>query len=336
MTRGIDQEPNKSASDNSQPGQGVHPERVPTDFGGDTPVHPDWKPNPLDVRTSNKNKLAAIAAIGGVAATAVIGAATYFGLKGAGEEIGNKLTGADINTAAPAVPGQTNPERAAISIDTATPDQFYSDANFTDEQRVDWAWNKINQPSHEAGYEGMTLLEVAHKQLAAKMNDPKYGGHQYLKDLVNPSEDMTGDQILALMSTVSFLAATADVPNSDREKILAATSDNSSPYLPDARVAARNRDTDHMGGTSEVPVDSDTNKKIESPVFRHFIPENGYNPNGVPSKIASTMTTSGGAPQYAELVFHFVNGKPLLFDSYTEANGKKPVTDPASIPHESQ
>ncbi len=337
MTRGIDQEPNKSASDNSQPSWGVHPERVPTDFGGDTPVHPDWKPDPLDVRTGNKNKVAAFVALGGVAATAVLGAAAYFGLKGAGEEIGNKITGADVNNSAPIASGQTNPERATISIDAATPDQFYSDANFTDEQRVDWAWNKINQPSHKAGYEGMTLLEAAHKELANSINyKPQYGNAEYLHELVAPSENMTGDQIQTYISTVGYLAATADMPDSDRAKILAASSDNSSPALQRSITAAVDRDVHSLSGTSEVQshYQGDVEIKNESPVFRHYTTKN-YDPAGVPSKVMDVIDTGVTNTPTVQMIVRFVHDKPTIVDVYPADSTTKRIKNPDKIPQNS-
>lgn len=116
MARSLDQEPNLSASDNSQPNHGPHPERVSTDFGGSTPAHPDWRPDPLDVQPKSKNKLAALIAIGGVAATGVIGAATYFGLRDAGRDFGNRLTGADAANSAPEIPGRETAELRPLDI----------------------------------------------------------------------------------------------------------------------------------------------------------------------------------------------------------------------------
>lgn len=332
MARSLYQEPHEYPSDNGQPNQGAHPERLPTDFGGSTPAHPDWQPDPLDKSNDpkNKNKLIAVVAATGVGAIAVAGAA-LFGVKNEVHELGNKLAGADAANSAPELPGQSSPEhKTTIDINVATPDQFYSDANFTDEQRVDWAWNRISQPSHEVGYEGMTLLQAAHKQLADMYNKP--GNYQYIKDLVEPSESMSGDQILTLSSTISHLAATADLSPTDRAKVIAADSDNSSPNLQRAINAAVNRDTYNSDGVSDVITDASTNKKVESPVFRHYKPENGYDPKGVPSKIMTTMQDSVQPARYDQVIVQFVHNKPIIVDTYSPTNKAKYILSPEDIP----
>lgn len=337
MARSLDQEPNLSASDNSQPNHGPHPERVSTDFGGSTPAHPDWRPNPLDVQPKNRNKLAALIAIGGVAATGVIGAATYFGLRDAGRDFGNRLTGADAANSAPELPGQGSPEhKTTIDIDAATPDQFYSDANFTDEQRVDWAWNKVNQPSRLPGNEGMTLLQVGYKEIISRNNltpEKSNGIYKPFFDQVQPSERMTGDQILALTSAIEKVAVSSELSGSDREKVLAAEATADSPNMSRARLAARTQDTSHMGGTQQVIVDQSTGKKVESPIFRQYQPENGYKPSGIPSKIMTTLENSSG--QYNQIITQFIHDKPIIVDVYSGDNTSKLVPNPEQIPQNS-
>lgn len=264
-----------------------------------------------------------------LAAVVVLGCAAvyawgYFGAKGAVDAVKQAT-----------VAGANRPTTASISIDAATPDQFYSDTYFTDEQRVDWAWNKINQPSHEAGYEGMTLLQAAHKKLADSVNNkPQYGNVEFLHELVAPSEGMSGDQVLAYISTLSYLAATADLPDSDRAKILAASSDNSSPNLRSAIAAAEQRDIKHMSGTSEVLVADNLNKKLESPVFRHYKPGNGYDPAGIPSKVMTVTETSSGKSNFSQMIVHFTSGKPTVVDDYAVDIPSKLIDNPQDIPYE--
>lgn len=345
MARSLYEEPHEYPSDNGQPNQEVHPERLRTDFGGTTPAHPDWQPDPLDKShdPKSKNKLIAVIAATGVGAVAIAGAA-LFSAKNEVHELGNKLAGADAANSAPELPGQGSPEhKTTIDIDAATPDQFYSDANFTDEQRVDWAWNKINQPSHEAGYEGMTLLQAAHKQLVKRLQLEKEielekgMGMNLFPEPVEPSENLDGDQILAIESSVEQIAAASDLSDIDRAKVLAAVMDNANPNLEKTMSLAMNRSAQNMGGVGQVLVDTTTKTRAESPVFRHYKPENGYDPNGVPSKIitALNVTAGGSKPSYSQAIVRFINHKPVFVDAYSTDNKSKFINAPEQIPQDS-
>jgi len=102
MARSVDQAPhNPYDNSNHDPRPRVHPERVPTSLDGSTPVYEDWKPRSIDTQPKNKNKLAALIALGGVAATGIVGAAAFFGMKSATSEQIEKVTSNTSNSTEP-------------------------------------------------------------------------------------------------------------------------------------------------------------------------------------------------------------------------------------------
>lgn len=236
--------------------------------------------------------------------------------------------GADRNASAPAIAGpETN---GTLTLDQATPTEFFDDANFTDKQRVDWAYDKLNTPSSDPEYEGKTVLEAAHAKLASILNKP--GEHSYIGELVKPSLDMSGDEVSTLFSSISFLAGTSDLPEDVRIKLLAAEVDASNPALGNLIEYVKQRDINHLQGAHEVRIDADTGAKMESPIFRHYIPENGYNPAGIPSKIISVLDTTSGRAERSQNIIQFISGKPVLVESYSTSDEQKRVTYPERIP----
>jgi|GEM_PF-4405551 len=203
-------------------------------------------------------------------------------------------------------------ERRNITAEQATPSEFFSDQYFTDEERVNWAYGKLNMPS--PNNPNVTLLEAAHIELSAKYNQP--GGYQYVRELVSPSEHMTGDQIETLMSCIAHVLLTSDLSEEERVKMVAAEHDNSSPLLDKTIEFVKKRDTKRMGGLTGVNISSKNMQPIESPVFRHYVLKNGvYDPGGVPSKIVDVMETTSSDADRFQVIYKFVNGKPIFVKS---------------------
>ena len=261
-----------------------------------------------------------------------LGAGVLLGKAPSNSEPSSQSAGSDVpSTSAPAVPGEIE-TKETVTLDNASSDQFYDNKDFTDEQRVNWAWSKLNEPSQEPGHEGMTILQAKHADLQAKYNDPN-SDYKYIEDLVEPSEDMTGDQIRALQTTINNIAVDNTFSDTVRTKILAAAYDNSYPNLSDAIKYALEKDVQHMNGIYRV--NESDGVKWESPVFRHYRPENGYNPEGVPSKILSVMNVGaksvGGDFQE---IYRFVGKIPIRVDSYSAAETKRWISYPEKIPYE--
>ncbi len=330
--RRIDQAPQiKKDSPETAPAVDYDASRVPTSTG-DTPVYTDWVPRPIDKEPKNRNKLAAGIALGGVAASAILGAATYLGIRSAGNEQVEKMTGSDRTVSAPTTPGIEGLEQNnEITLDTATVDEFYNDAYFTDEERVDWAWSKLNEPSTKQGYEDMTILQAKYSELQAKYNSPNY---KYIQDYVEPSESMAGDEILSLQTAIQTIAAeSTELSDTERQKIIAAVADNSTADRERGVSRAQERDIESLNGIYAVR-ETPEGAKMESPVFRYHIPENGYNPNGLPSKVLNTFNVANDSNMRFQEIYRFINNIPVKVDSYSTSNANKRITYPENIPHE--
>ncbi len=225
------------------------------------------------------------------------------------------------------------PERPAnLNADNASPDEFFSDRYFTDEERVKWAYEQLNQPSVDPKYEGMTILEASHAELVQMYNEPD--GYEYIRELVDPSENMTGDQIETLGASVSNLLVKSNLPRDIRVKMLAAVNDNHSPNLDEVIELVKNRDVQAMSGATAVNISSANNRPIESPVFRHYVLSNGYDPAGTPSKIQDIMETTIVPSKRLQVIYQFVDGKPVLVKNYLWSDTSKRIDNIQDIPYE--
>lgn len=293
----IYQEPHEPTFRHNQPGQGPHPERVQTDFGGSTPAHPDWRPNPLDARPKNKNKLIATTAAVGVGVVAVAGAA-FFGAKSAVNEVGNKLTGTDAANSAPEIPGQGSTsgshevDYSKIDAQTLTVDQFYDDSIYPQEYRVKWANEIIKQREQQAHAELSSIL-VQH-------------GHPALGPLVTPDINNTVDEIMVQHDVVNYIASTSPNPTEGR-KLLVASADYELSRHTFATIGKEPMVTFHR-----VVRDGDTNQPLESPVFKDVAAGN-YTPNGTLSKIA--IIQDGITNESSEVIERFIGGRYVTHDT---------------------
>lgn len=224
---------------------------------------------------------------------------------------------------------QATVERPAdMTIDNASPDVngFFNDRYFTDKERIDWAYNVLNQPSSDPEHVGMTYLEVAHGDLQERYNEP--GGYKYIDDLVTPSENMTGDQIFALLLSVVETQLHSDLPLDTRLKLAAATLDNSMPQVKRNLTAVTEGNEDAIGGIQMVNVD-ENGQKIESRPFSHHVLPTGYDPSGIPSKVVDFMDTSSNRYQ---AIFQFRDAKPVLVESTDWNNPSTRIDNIRTIP----
>ncbi|KAA0077241.1 hypothetical protein CIW52_32185 [Mycolicibacterium sp. P9-64] len=184
---------------------------------------------------------------------------------------------------------------------------FFSDA-YTDEQRINWAYGILNQPSDELGDGDMTRLEAAHKHLEEEYNKP--GGYEYVRELVEPSEQMTGDQINDLASSIGYFIEHTGLDENNRVKLLAAVVSPDFPYFQSAIRDGGSRL--NLGGLNDV-LGRDTGNPRESPIFS-VTAVGDYIPKGTPSKVMDMMPTTipNGSEKEVQIVYQFIDGKPVL------------------------
>lgn len=200
---------------------------------------------------------------------------------------------------------QTTWEQAA---EGAKYEDFFGPA-YTNEVRLNWAYGKLDQPSTEPGYEGMTVLEAAHKHLADEYNVP--GGYVYVHELVKPSENMTGKQINDLTSSIGYVIVhDKTMSDNDRVKLLAAVVSPDFEYFDEAVQNALNRR--NLAGLEDV-LGTSTGNPNESPVFSKAT-VGDYITNGYPSKVMNTLgtTTTAGNGAEMQVIYRFIDGKPVL------------------------
>lgn len=236
-------------------------------------------------------------------------------------------------------PGDSNftVERpAGMTAETATPDEFFSDQYFTDEERINWAYTKLNE-ANDLERPGMTVLEAAYDNLKRRHSDDgnsdgSYRGYQYVRDLVSPSEGMTGNEILTLHSVINEAATASNLPEDVRIKLLAATVDNSQHNLATLVENVKERDSQNMSGLREVVTNPANNLPVESPLFHYGVLNNGFDPAGIPTKVMNTMSTTDEAGSLRQLYFQFVDGKPILVKSVDSTNKTERASNPQNIP----
>ncbi|WP_425005786.1 hypothetical protein [Mycolicibacterium sp. S3B2] len=254
----------------------------------------------------------------------------YFGTKGSLDAIEDAAGDEQTSITTTDVGKNSQSLEAPKDIDDAAPSDFYKDVYFTDEERVNWAYDQLDQPSQEPGYEGMSVLEAAHQKLVEFYNKP--GNWEYVKELVEPSENMTGDQIYTLQSSIYFAAVNSELPENDRIKMLAAAIDNSNPVLQDAIKYTIDRDTERMRGTYAVDISATNDQPVESPVFRHTVLSNGFDPRGIPTKVINGSNTSGAQREKIQSIFQFINGKPVLVETNPSTDPTLRASNPQNIP----
>lgn len=126
-------------------------------------------------------------------------------------------------------------EKANVTLENATPDQFWSDT-FTDTERVQYA-DKLLHEKIDPQYHDMTLEQASYKRLQAKLTAL---GRPELSSLVTPSKSNTANEALVQLSVADAAAVYVDDSNTG-EKILAAVTDDSNPGLETQRETVRTK-----------------------------------------------------------------------------------------------
>lgn len=306
-----------------------------------TPTLDRPAPSPSNSPENGGFRRRATVIVGGLA----LAAAGYFGYQAVADKFGHDPDKIALDTIQESIaeqkgdiysgdPVQITVERPeGMTADNATPDknQFFNDRYFTDQERIDWAYNILNQPSDDPKYVGMTLLEAHHSELQEKYNKP--GEFKYVEDLVPSSEQMTGDQIFALYAAISDVQLNSDLPLDTRLKLAAAQVDNTTEGGLDYNLEnLKNGNIANLNGLQGVNV-STNGQKLESKVFRHHVLSNGYDPAGVPSKIMDAMTNGNDNPVRFQTLIQFRDGKPVTFDGYVfQSSEALDADDILSIP----
>jgi len=267
------------------------------------------------------------------AVLALAGAALF------GAACSNESAGAHNTPSSPVATSEANPgahegqgdnSQVFAAMEQASMNEFWSN-EYTDIQRVDWAYNQLHQPSSDPAYQGMTLLEAGYKQMAAEYNKP--GMYQYVGNYVKPSESMSGNDILTLNAVIGYIIKNnTTLSDNDRVKLLGASVDSDYDSLNQLITAAFNRDSSGFGGIEGVDISSVNNQPVMSKVFRtKKVPEINYDPAGIPSVIINgTEEDITGGPGY-QSIFRFIDGKPVLYTSYPSNSDKARTINPQDI-----
>ncbi|GAY14484.1 hypothetical protein [Mycobacterium sp. shizuoka-1] len=221
----------------------------------------------------------------------------------------------------------TRAERPAnLNVSNATPDQFLNERYFTAQERLDWAYSVLNQASINPEFTGKTLLEEHYEKVRKRFNEQEAaGGYEYIKSFVPQSEQMSGDEIFTLFTTIQDIQQNSDLPENTRLKLSGAIFDDftSTTFKGHQRLVE--------GGGSDVVlrgvnVSSVNGKTIESPVFHDGTLPNGYTAAGVPSKIVDGMISglSSGTVTF-QATFQFHGGKPVIVDIQNYSGGYGPL-----------
>lgn len=210
----------------------------------------------------------------------------------------------------------------AMTIDNALPSEFRSDEYFSDQERVAWAWNQLQQPTNEPGYEGMTRIQAANAKLMKE--------NPLAEKIVEPSLEMTGDQILANEASIFYFAGTTtELSDRDRVKVIAATVDNSNPIYD---VVMKNvLERDNLTGVLEVDRSAINHLPVESPIFRHTILNNGFDPKGVETKVMNVHLKNTNNTSTQEY-YQFIDGKPIQVYQCDATDKAKRASNPQNIP----
>lgn len=212
----------------------------------------------------------------------------------------------------------------AMTIDNALPSEFRSDEYFSDQERVAWAWNQLQQPTNEPGYEGMTRIQAANAKLMKE--------NPLAEKIVEPSLEMTGDQILANEVAIYYFAATTnELSDRDRVKVLAAAFDNTNAAYDVVMQNVLERDIPNVSGVEEVDTSAINHLPVESPIFKYTILNNGFNPKGTETKVINVHlknTTEDSKQKY----YQFIDGKPIQVYQCDATDKAKRASNPQNIP----
>ncbi|GEM_PF-6114197 len=267
-------------------------------------------------------------AIGATILTALgVGGYALFGRSSSESDSPKGGAGSDRSTSAPELAG-SNPDVAKKekpTLDNSTPEEFRSDEDFTDPERVAWAWDKLNQPTSEPGYEGMTRLAAANTKLM-KANPLADG-------IIEPSLSMTGDQILGNEQSIYYLAAiTGELSDNDRVKVLAAAIDNSNPVFDTVAHNVLEKDLYNLGAVSQVDTSTINKLPVESPIFRHTVLNNGFNPGGIETKVMNVHLKNTDFEESKQKYYQFIDGKPIQLQQVDSRDKAKRASNPQDIP----
>ncbi|SHV05063.1 Uncharacterised protein [Mycobacteroides abscessus subsp. abscessus] len=219
-------------------------------------------------------------------------------------------------------------------LDNATVEQFYSN-KFTDEQRVDWAWARLNRNSTETGYEDKTILQMGNKHAGEfVLSQPGMSG-MFAAELEKPSEDMSTGALLTTLEAAECALEMSSLPTEDRVKMAAAIVDDSADaYYETLKTAISNKDVRSRHQYLSVNISALNNKPVESPVFRRGTLGNGYSTAGAPTKVAAVSEFINGKEGLSYMfVWRFIDGKPILNKSYSNPSADaKAIGNPQDIP----
>ncbi|MFZ2545329.1 MAG: hypothetical protein WAW80_05105 [Candidatus Saccharimonadales bacterium] len=268
-----------------------------------------------------------------VAAIGIGGAAYgigYLGAKGQLDAV-RGASGSDRYTSSSEIPGSHGEYGGELNIDNATPSEFFSDAYFTDEERVQWADEQLNAPSQDPQYPNMTAEQATYQRILynlAQQDRPE----ELIGKLVEPSITNTANEA-NIIQMVAYAAGVFENDSDKGEKMIAAGIDNGHPRVDDIRDDTRrahlSSDAERLRynlGFSFVPGDAMQSEKaghkveMASPYstdrpIGSIVPQ-----NGIPTRVALIVTN--GDPDDSEEIQTFIGGRWTANDNILETNGR--------------
>ncbi len=142
----------------------------------------------------------------------------------------------EIRVDRPGVSQDANPDtsnvshesRSDLTLENSTPEEFYNDANFTDEERVRWAHDQLQQPHPE--FPDKSVERVAYERMLADLTAEGREVSLNVDYLPTPSRSNTAGEANTLTHVVTATALYSD-NSALAEKLLAAGFDNNSSII---------------------------------------------------------------------------------------------------------
>ena len=323
----IDQAPNTQP--NNEPRNNtayVHPERVDSTLGGNTPAHPDYEP-PTPTRGETealKGRTKYIVSGAAVMSVLVATGAFLIGAKSGNESSSKPVEnlGDDSNSAfsndtlsAPGVDLDANTatleaspsvDYESIDVSTLTVDQFYDDTVYPETYRVRWAHKELrNRQTPELIKGFLDILENDKRLPMPQLVDIDFENPKPIE----PSLDNNGDEILWMQSLDTYTASLEPDPNVGR-KLLAGTVGEENPGFYEAQ-SQMDSNKEPVTATYRISRSDTSLPGRETGVFYETVVGN-YTPNGVPSKFLQIKNTYDNS--YSEIIVNYVENQWVTVD----------------------
>ena len=167
-----------------------------------------------------------------VVAAVLVGVVAAYGLG----HLGTKESGDAMQNAGDDAASHSTGAGDVLSLNDASPEDFYNDGLFSDIDRVAWANRQLQSSSADSTYPAVTVEEAAYERLQDQL---AVEGRPPLGPLVSPSIQNTANEA-NILRAVAIAAAYYEEDRHRREKLLAAAFDNQHERSSEMRASLRN------------------------------------------------------------------------------------------------